>query len=159
MIKLIQNLHSISSPKTMQLAMDLSNGKLSLEDIYSRNKSSAVSETKESYQRVPVIPQRDKRVKLIATNASIPFEIVVTKDEFTIGKKQELVDGAITFNKMISRAHCKIVRQGEQFVIVDLASVNGTYVNGPRIQAGQPYPIKNGDLIRLANSEFQVIIE
>ena len=83
----------------------------------------------------------------------------MTKDEFTIGKKQELVDGAIAFNKMISRSHCKIARQGEHFVIIDLGSANGTYVNGPRIQAGQPYPIKNGDLIRLANSEFQVSIE
>lgn len=159
LIKLIQNLQSISSPKTMQLAMDLANGKLSLEDIYSRNKSLAVPETREHYQGVPVTTQRNKRVKLIATNASMPFEIVVTKDEFTIGKKQELVDGAITFNKMISRSHCKIARQGEQLVIIDLGSANGTYVNGPRIQAGQPYPIKNGDLIRLANSEFQVSIE
>lgn len=159
LIKLIQNLQSISSPKTMQLAMDLSNGKLSLEDIYSRNKSLTVPETKERYQGVSVTSQRGKRVKLIATNASMPFEILVTKDEFTIGKKQELVDGAITFNKMISRSHCKIARQGEHFVIIDLGSANGTYVNGPRIQAGQPYPIKNGDLIRLANSEFQVSIE
>lgn len=159
LIKLIQNLQSISSPKTKQLAIDLSNGKLSLEDIYSRNKTSGVPETKERYQGAPVTARRNKRVKLIATNASMPLEILVTKDEFTIGKKQELVDGAITFNKMISRSHCKIARQGEEFVIIDLGSANGTYVNGPRIQAGQPYPIKNGDLIRLANSEFQVSIE
>lgn len=159
LIKLIQNLQSISSPKTMQLAMDLSNGKLSLEDIYSRNKGSTVSGNREHYERISFAPQRSRRVKLIATNASAPFEIAVTKDEFTIGKKQGLVDGAITFNKLISRSHCKIARQGEQFVIIDLGSANGTYVNGLRVQAGQPYPIKNGDLIRLANSEFQVSIE
>lgn len=159
LIKLIQNLQSISSPKTMQLAMDLSNGKLSLEDIYTRNKSYVVTDIKEPYRHISVTPQRKKRVKLIATNASMPFEIEVTKDEFTIGKKQELVDRAIVFNKLISRSHCKIIRDGEQFVIVDLDSANGTYVNGPRIQAGQPCPIKNGDLIRLANSEFKVNIE
>lgn len=159
LIKLIQNLQSISSPKTMQLAMDLSNGKLSLEDICFRNKGLSVSDVREPYEFSPAIPPRIKMVKLIAKNTSTPFEIAVTKDEFTIGKKQELVDGAITFNKMISRSHCKIVRQDTQFTVIDLGSANGTYVNGSRIQAGQPCPIKNGDLIRLANIEFQVSIE
>ncbi len=157
LIKLIESLQSISSPETMQLARDLSNKNLSLEDIYSRNKDSAVYESSATLEQASIATH--KNVKLIATNASRPFEIVITKDEFTIGKKQELVDGAITFNKMISRSHCMIVRRGDRVVIIDLGSANGTYVNGPRIQANQPYPIKNGDIIRLANSEFRVSIK
>lgn len=32
-------------------------------------------------------------MKLVATNAPVPFEITITKDEFTLGRKQGLVDG------------------------------------------------------------------
>ena len=59
---------------------------------------------------------------------------------------------------MISRMHCKIIRQGEQYAVVDLKSANGTYLNGIRLQANQATPIKNGDVIRLANSDFRVVI-
>lgn len=97
-------------------------------------------------------------MKLVATNAPVPFEITITKDEFTLGRKQGLVDGVISFNRMIGRSHCRITRQGNQFAIIDLSSTNGTYVNRVRLQPEQPCPIKNGDMIRLANSEFQVII-
>lgn len=81
-------------------------------------------------------------MKLVATNAPVPFEITITKDEFTLGRKQGLVDGVISFNRMIGRSHCRITRQGNQFAIIDLSSTNGTYVNRVRLQPEQPCPIK-----------------
>lgn len=47
------------------------------------------------------------RLKFVAMNAPARFEIVVNKSVFMIGKK-DTNDGVITFNKMISRVHCKI---------------------------------------------------
>ena len=43
-------------------------------------------------------------------------------------------------------------------MITDLQSANGTYVNKAKLQPNQSTPIKNGDVIRLANSDFQVSI-
>ena len=91
-------------------------------------------------------------------NAPTRVEIEVTKDEFIIGKKKELVDGVVSFNKMISRSHCKINRRGNQYMVTDLQSANGTYVNKVRLQPNQPCQIKNGDVIRMADSDFQVSI-
>lgn len=48
--------------------------------------------------------------------------------------------------------------QVDGYTITDLQSANGTYVNKIRLQPNQPYPINNGDIIRLANSDFQVSI-
>ena len=96
---------------------------------------------------------------MIATNSPRPFEIIVTKEEFKIGKKRELVDGVIDYNAAISRCHCKIVSQNGEFTIIDLNSVNGTYVNGRLMQVEKAYPIKNGDRVQLADSEFRVSIE
>ena len=97
-------------------------------------------------------------LRIIAMNAPTRVEIAVTKDEFVIGKKAELCDGVIDFNKMISRSHCRINKRGSQYTITDLQSANGTYVNKVKLQPNQPHPINNGDVIRLANSDFQVSI-
>ena len=97
-------------------------------------------------------------LRIIAMNAPTRVEIVVNKDVFVIGKKPELCDGVINFNKMISRSHCRINKNGNQYTITDLQSANGTYVNRVRLQPNQPYQINSGDLVRLANSDFQVSI-
>jgi pSer/pThr/pTyr-binding forkhead associated (FHA) protein len=54
----------------------------------------------------------------------------------------------------VSRTHAQIIRQGDQTLIEDLGSTNGTYVNGVRISA--PTPIKPGDTLQLGASLFRV---
>ena len=72
--------------------------------------------------------------------------------------KSEVVDGTISYNRMISRAHCRINKDGSLVTITDLQSSNGTYVNQTKLQPNQPCQLQNGDIIRLANSDFQVSI-
>ncbi|MEO6574902.1 MAG: GGDEF domain-containing protein [Polyangiaceae bacterium] len=54
-----------------------------------------------------------------------------------------LVDDAI------SRKHVKITRQGEEVVLVDLESANGTFVNGDRVARSV---LKDGDKVRLGHT-------
>ena len=58
---------------------------------------------------------------------------------------------------MISRKHCSIVRQGDRYFITDEASSNGTFVNGSRLVPKQYYQINRGDVIRMADSDFQLM--
>ena len=111
LIKFIQGMPSISSPKTMQLETDLSNDMLTIEGIYSKINGAKVVEKNVSSGHVSKFLPHNTSMKLVATNAPVPFEITITKDEFTLGRKQELVDGVISFNRMIGRSHCKIIRQ------------------------------------------------
>ena len=159
LVKLISGIPSLASPKMLRFSDDLSNGTLTLEDLCVRIKGGREIGT------APVQPvagdtagNRPGTLRIIAMNAPSHVEIVVTKDEFIIGKKRELVDGVVSFNNMISRSHCKVSRHGGQFTVTDLQSANGTFVNRVRLQPNQPYPIKNGDIIRMANSDFQVSI-
>lgn len=99
-----------------------------------------------------------QQMRLIALHAPIRFELVVDKNEYVIGKKADAVDGVISFNGAISRIHCKIIQNEFGFKIEDLGSANGTYVNRQRLTAHKATPIKNGDVVRLANSDFQVLI-
>ncbi len=158
LIKLISKTASLSSSKNIQLMQDLSNGMLSMEDLYKRIKGNHNT----SAERPGTPPEQstysDGSCTIIAINAPVNLAIEVNKDEFVIGKKADSVDGVISFNKMISRIHCKIIRKNNGFNVVDLRSANGTYVNRMRIQPDVPYPIKNGDILKLANSEFKVQI-
>jgi ABC-type multidrug transport system fused ATPase/permease subunit len=81
-------------------------------------------------------------------------EIVINKPEFTIGKNSDSVDGVIQFNQAISRVHCKFVCVENRYFLVDIGSSNGTFVNGARVAVNSQVPVKAGDRIKLANSEF-----
>lgn len=156
LVKLISGISTFSSNKTMQFSADLSNGTLSIEDLYAHIKGGKSSNSKHAVE-TPVTTSSGL-LRIIAMNAPSRVEITVDKDEFVIGKKPELCDGVVSFNKMISRSHCKICKRGSQYTITDLQSANGTYVNKVRLQPNQSVLINNGDIIRLANSDFQVTI-
>lgn len=158
LVKLISGVSTLSSPKTMQLSADLSNGTLSIEDLHARIKGGKTIVDRGGTDEVIQNKPSSGSLRITAMNAPTRVEIVVTKDEFVIGKKPELCDGVVDFNKMISRSHCKINKKGDQYVITDLQSANGTFVNKVKLQPNQPHPIYNGDVIRLANSDFQVTI-
>ena len=73
-----------------------------------------------------------------------------------IGKNFNVVDGFIPYNEGISRVHCKIVYSRGEYSIVDMGSLNGTYVNGARIPVKSQVPISVGDIIGIANIQFTV---
>jgi len=50
-------------------------------------------------------------------------------------------------DKIVSKEHCVIEQRGEQFVLRDLGSLNGTYINGERVRGEGP--LKHGDEIAL----------
>lgn len=156
LVKLISGIAALSSSKTVQLSADLSNGTYGIEDICAHIKGKNIprgGQTDTSKEAV-----HNGLLRIVAMNAPTHVEIAVTKDDFVIGKKAELCDGVIGFNKMISRSHCKINQRGNQYTVTDLQSANGTYINKVRLQPNQPFPIKDGDIVRLANSDFQVRI-
>lgn len=54
-------------------------------------------------------------------------------------------------DKGVSRRHAVLVRYRGMIHIVDLSSVNGTFLNGERLLPDVPYPVKIGDELSLAN--------
>ena len=63
----------------------------------------------------------------------------------------------------VSRRHAQIERQGEQFVIVDLGSVNGTVINtvgggSIRLNAKTPRVLSTGDVLKLGGTTLKFTI-
>lgn len=57
----------------------------------------------------------------------------------------------------ISRLHARLTKEGEMYFIKDMNSTNGTWVNEHRLSVYEMCPVKNGDIIRLAQSRFELI--
>ncbi|OGQ22505.1 MAG: hypothetical protein A3I05_07695 [Deltaproteobacteria bacterium RIFCSPLOWO2_02_FULL_44_10] len=51
-----------------------------------------------------------------------------------------------------SRQHCQIVQKGSEYVLVDLNSSNGTFVNGERVEE---HVLSNGDEIQIGDTHLQ----
>src|SRR5256885_11432318 len=56
----------------------------------------------------------------------------------------------------VSRRHARIVIRGTEAVLEDLASTNGTYVNGERL-AGEPYALRAGDQVKLGGCTLEFV--
>lgn len=158
-VKLVNKVITTSNTRLDQLVMDLCNGSLSLEDVYnkSRGAGTAPIEKKESTVQQMPTSSNFSAIKMVAMNAPNYFELVIDKDDAVIGKKQELVDLVIPFNKMISRKHCRVTNMNGIYYINDEGSANGTFVNGIRLNPGQKIQMNRGDVIRLADSDFQIV--
>lgn len=78
----------------------------------------------------------------------------INRQVFRIGSEKSYSDYYISDNPSISSGHADIIVKRQKFLIMDLDSINGTYVNGERIPGRQEVELKNGDRLRLADEEF-----
>ncbi len=79
----------------------------------------------------------------------------LTREKFTIGRDE---DNDIVINEpRVSRKHAQVIRKGDDFILKDMDSSNGTFVN---LQAVKEHLLSNGDVISLggfgiANFQFE----
>ncbi|MCD8299918.1 MAG: FHA domain-containing protein [Clostridiales bacterium] len=104
------------------------------------------------------LSEKETKMQLISSDAANRVVLDINKDEYVIGRKPSAADGVITFNNVISRVHCRILKKDGKYFIEDLRSSNGTYVNHVPLLPGQRAVVKDGDNVRLANSDFKAVI-
>lgn len=68
-----------------------------------------------------------------------------------IGRSEEC-DIPLPKDESVSRVHARLDRDGENWVLVDLDSTNGTYLNGERIRESK---LKNGDVIEIGDTKLR----
>ena len=81
------------------------------------------------------------------------LQIALGPEPFLIGRTEE-GDGALAGDPEISRNHAEVREEDGEWVIEDLGSTNGTFVNGRKIDS--PTRIKPGDTLRVGTSTLQV---
>ncbi len=71
-------------------------------------------------------------------------------DKDVLGLGREAGNDLVIEDPQISRRHARLTRQGNSYLLEDLGSTNGTFVNGSRVST--PVLLANGDLIGLADT-------
>ena len=93
-----------------------------------------------------------RRCKLSVASAGVVPEHTFDKDVITIGAMD---DNDISLDDdTVSRAHCRIYVDGDQYMIEDLGSTNGTFVNEQRLAA--PAMLAPGDRIRVGTTVMEL---
>lgn len=55
-------------------------------------------------------------------------------------------------NEEVSEEHARIIKEGEKYKLIDIGSLNGTYLNGKKLKS--PRKIEDGDKIKFADIQF-----
>lgn len=80
-----------------------------------------------------------------------------TKEEHDLGAKAAVIGRHPSchirvMEKQVSRAHCRIARSGDDWVLTDTGSMLGTYVNGDFVM--KPHRLEPGDQIKVGTEAF-----
>ena len=86
-------------------------------------------------------------VKGLEEGVTQPF----SEDRITLGRRED--NHLVLEADNISRQHAAVERRDGQYIISDLGSANGTYLNDRRIDSA---PLKDGDRVRIGNFSLLV---
>lgn len=85
-------------------------------------------------------------------------KIFLNKPIFRVGKERSYADYHISDNQVISRSHANFITRDGEYFVVDTNSTNHTFLNGRLLQSNVETAISHGDIIRLANEEFDFML-
>ncbi|HYQ46945.1 MAG TPA: FHA domain-containing protein [Polyangiaceae bacterium] len=77
----------------------------------------------------------------------------LVRDDYTIGRAEE--NTVRLTERNISRRHARLTKPGERWLLLDLTSYNGCYVNGQRVS--EKHEIVHGDLVQLGDYRLQIL--
>jgi hypothetical protein len=101
-------------------------------------------------------------LNIISSGDILPL---TTTDEVTLGRASEgqpiVPDIDLTpykaYESGVSRMHATIRVVEDQVMVTDLGSANGTNINGMKISAHIPYPVRHGDILTLGKFKIQIL--
>ncbi|MGD9677619.1 MAG: DUF6382 domain-containing protein [Vulcanibacillus sp.] len=102
-----------------------------------------------------LLKKNRKKIYLKIDRGTTLEEIEVDCKSFIIGRNPNTVN-YVENSYGISRVHIEIIEDSTEYLVRDLGSKNGSYLNDKALIPNKIYPIKNGDIIKLAKTEFTI---
>ena len=82
-------------------------------------------------------------------------KIMITSQNFAIGKERRRVNYCISDNTSVSRYHAVITKKGSDYYIADQKSSNFTFVNGVQLSPYKETLLTDRSTIKLSDEEFE----
>ena len=88
-------------------------------------------------------------------------DVKIDRDSFFIGRgtNTSIVNNFIINNGGVGRNHAVIERSGIEYYVKDNNSINGTFINGVRINPNVKYKLNPGDNITFATEQYRFVIK
>ena len=102
------------------------------------------------------VKEKNQTICLKGTQNADGLVFVIDKDEYVLGRSEFQSDAVISGNKSVGRTHCRFLRRNDGYYVEDLDSVNGTFLNGKRLQKEVGVKVKAGDIIGLSDVTFMI---
>ena len=99
----------------------------------------------------PVVRAPTRGILIVVSGALAGSRIEIGAAPTTIGKGPSTLQ--IADDPTVSTRHAELALRGGVFVVTDLGSTNGTFVNNQRI--AQPTRLSDGDLLRFGNTQMK----
>src|SRR5262249_32342326 len=101
----------------------------------------------------PDFPQQPRQLQVLVHAAPLAGKgFPITKDIITFGRDPE--NAIACDDRQVSRRHARLTRYGQQLILEDLGSTNGTLVNGKPIEG--EHVLQPADIISIGTSIFGV---
>jgi pSer/pThr/pTyr-binding forkhead associated (FHA) protein len=116
-----------------------------------RSASMETRVAEEEEAEVTITTINEAPAKLIVSRNGQTREFLLKKADISIGRAPSN-DVALSGDQLASRRHALIHFDGVNYIIRDLVSANGTYINGVELRS--PTPLSNGDHIGIGEHEL-----
>ncbi|MDO5297358.1 MAG: FHA domain-containing protein [bacterium] len=101
----------------------------------------------------PLPPKIDGKVRLVCAERNM--EIELTQTALTVGREEG--ECQLPFDGAVSRAHARLLWDNGRYLIEDLHSTNGTWLNGYRLSGGSRYEVNRGDVLQFGQTKFRMV--
>lgn len=98
-------------------------------------------------------PSPHARVIVSSPYSGEPLEVTLEQEEMTVGRAGSS-DILLDFDSLTSRHHALFQREDRRYLLFDLRSANGVFVNGQKINPEEGYALVDGDHISIGNYEL-----
>lgn len=87
-----------------------------------------------------------------------PIEAHYDADAISIGRSPDARVHLADVNRIVSKRHAEIRKTDSGYALIDLGSKNFTFLDGVRLEAGQPHPLEDGDTFTIGDYTLTVRI-
>lgn len=109
-------------------------------------------------ENIKIVNTTNLNIELFHIQTNISFELPLNQNLIRIGKPNDLIIPDIDITPLpsqdvVSRQHAEIRIENNNYYLVDIGSVNGTFLNDVKLEPKKPYPLKLGDKISLGKED------
>ncbi len=124
-----------------------------LQQVAQDSGSASISASSTVMSNIPLRPKNTLEVSTMEAALIGPLgRIVIGAAKVTIGRAPN--NTLVLSDAKASSNHVEIRPEGQYYSLVDLGSMNGTFVNEQQVYSGAPRLLRPGDIIRIGDTKF-----